>query len=67
MWWRLPFLPGDPPPNPQVDVIPHTPSDIAFQDGRPVIEHLRATTKFVLMGVLIPAAEMFPGLTGTNL
>lgn len=63
-------LPGTPPPQPSVDVEPHTPSDIAFRDvGRPtvpVVEHLRDISKFVLMRILIPASELFPDLQGVG-
>lgn len=57
-------LAGTPPPDPQVDVEPHAPTDIAFSDGSregfAVIEELRQIGRVVLIGVVIPASEMFP-------
>lgn len=56
------------PPDPNVDVETHAPIDIALSDGRePVIEVLRHAAKVVLMGLLIPASEMFPEGAGMRL
>jgi hypothetical protein len=57
-------LPGSSPPIPNVDLEPHTPNDVAFRDGRPVIEHLRDIGKFVLTRILIPASDLFPDIDG---
>ncbi len=55
-------------PDPHVDVEPHAPIDIALSDGRePVIEVLRHAAKVVLMGLLLPASEMFPEGAGMRL
>jgi hypothetical protein len=58
---------GSPPPEPQVDVEPHAPTDIAFregaQEGLAVIEKLRQIGKVLLVGLLIPASEI-PAGTG---
>ena len=56
---------GTPLPKPVVDVEPHAPTDIAFsegpRDGLAVIEELRTDRPAsLLVGVLIPASEMFP-------
>ena len=57
-----------PPPDPHVDVKPHAPIDIALSDGRePVIEVLRLAAKVVLIGLLLPASEMFPEGAGMRL
>lgn len=56
------------PPDPHVDVEPHAPIDIALSDGRePVIEVLRDAAKVVLIGLLLPASEMFPAGAGIRL
>jgi hypothetical protein len=55
---------GTPPPDPVVDVEPHAPTDIAFsagpREGFAVIEEVRQIARVVLVGVVIPASEMFP-------
>jgi hypothetical protein len=55
---------GDPPPDPHVDVESPTPRDIAFEDGRAIIEELRKSAEFVLINLLLPASEMFPDWAG---
>jgi hypothetical protein len=55
-------------PDPEVDVEPHAPIDIALSDGRePVIEVLRDAAKVILVGLLMPAVEMFPEGAGMRL
>lgn len=53
---------GAPPPDPHVDVEPQGPFDIALSDsGRvPVIDELSNILKLVLVGIVVPASEMFP-------
>jgi hypothetical protein len=53
-------------PDPYVDVEPHAPTDIAFHDGVAVVEGLRQIGKFVLLAILLPASELFPGLRGVG-
>ena len=56
-------MPGSSPPPSSVDLEPHTLRDVAFHDGRPVIEHLRDIGKFVLVRIL-PASDLVPDLQG---
>jgi hypothetical protein len=55
---------GDPPPEPNVDLEPHAPTDILFsggaREGVAVIEELRQIGRVMLAGILLPASEMFP-------
>ncbi len=59
---------SDAPPDPDVNVEPHAPIDIALSDGRePVVEVLRLAAKVVLVRLLFPASEMFPEGAGIRL
>jgi hypothetical protein len=52
--------------NPQVDVQPEPPRDVAFSDGAAVVERLQAMGMFVILNILTPAADLFPGLDGVG-
>jgi hypothetical protein len=53
-------------PEPSVDIEPHTPTDVAFQDGGAVVDELQGIGTHVLIAILHPASELFPGLQGVG-
>jgi hypothetical protein len=53
--------------DPHVDVEPHTPTDIAFSDGAPVVHGLRDIGQLIIIRVLLPIRELFPGDLGVGL
>jgi hypothetical protein len=61
------IIASDPGLDAHVDVDPHTPTDVAFSEGVPVIEGLQAVGKSIIHRILIPVGELFPDELGVGL
>jgi hypothetical protein len=55
------------PPGKVVDIEPQRPTDVTLGQGTPVVLELKHMGQLVLIGLLIPAGELFPGLRGVGL
>lgn len=55
------------PPDTQVEVQPQPPTDITLSDGSPAVHELKAIGKLILIGLLLPAGDLFPEMLGVGM
>jgi hypothetical protein len=51
-------------PGTRVDIEPQPPTDITFGESHPIVLELKHLGQVIITGILIPASELFPDLTG---
>jgi hypothetical protein len=54
-------------PDTYVDVEPQPPTDVTLGDGAPIVLELKAVGQLIILGLLIPAGELFPGMLGVGM
>ncbi|MFZ2051840.1 MAG: hypothetical protein WB698_04000 [Solirubrobacteraceae bacterium] len=54
-------------PDTQVEVEPQPPTDITLSDGSPAVSELKAIGKLILIGLLMPAGDLFPEMLGVGM
>ena len=55
------------PPGTDVDVEPQRPTDVTLGEGTPVVLELKHMGQLIIVGLLLPAGELFGGLLGVGL
>jgi hypothetical protein len=53
-------------PGAELNVEPQPPTDITFGEPHPIVLELKHVGQLILIGILIPAGELFPGLSGVG-
>ncbi|HWD10836.1 MAG TPA: hypothetical protein VG366_03265 [Solirubrobacteraceae bacterium] len=54
------------PPGTQVDVDPQPPTDITFGEPHPIVLELQQVGRVIIHEILLPSADLFPGLSGVG-